>query len=112
MPRAQRQRWKGWREGQGPAPIKGSQPTKRPGTRRRKKAKLHPWYWVKSRGNEDCPGCGEAIANGQVVGFSQPDKVLCERCVKGRGLEPKTSKKLAKERRDAVVAQLRKAAGS
>lgn len=105
-------RWRGWREGQsGPAPIKGSQPTKRPGTRRRKKDKLYPWYWVKSRGGEDCGGCGESIEAGQVVGFSRPDKVLCGRCVRGRGLKITTSRKLAKERRAIVEAGLHEAAG-
>lgn len=109
MAKDETRRWRGWRTSTGPAPIKGSQPTKRPGTRRTKKGKLSRWFWVRGKKAQDCPGCGSAIAAGAVIGFSSPDKVLCSECVDRRGLKIATSKKLAEERRAKIIAGLKKA---
>ncbi|HEV2789886.1 MAG TPA: hypothetical protein VGV69_01135 [Solirubrobacterales bacterium] len=95
-----------------PAPVKGSQPKKRPGTKRRKKNKLHPWFWIKNKHKgKKCGGCKEEVGVGQVVAFSRPSKIRCGSCVRKNDLKVKTSAPLAKERRERVERQLREAAG-
>lgn len=110
MPRAQRQRWKGWRSGQAAAPIKGDQPTKKPGTKAKKRKRPQPWYWVKNKRKGKCGSCDRELRAGVVVAFSRPKKVMCRSCVESKGIEPTTSKTLKEERRAAVERQLRKAA--
>lgn len=113
MARAQRQRWSGWRTQQPDAPIKGDQPTKKPGTKKRKRKPSAPWYWVRNRKPGACNGCRRDLDVGEVVAFrSNPKGVLCKACVTEKGIEPKTSRKLAEERREAVERQLRKKAAS
>lgn len=108
MPRNQRQRWKGWRSGQAPAPISGDQPKKKPGTRSKKKDRPHPWFWIKNKRLGKCGGCDRELRAGIVVAFSRPKKVLCRSCVESKGLKPTTSRTLKDERREMVERQLRK----
>jgi hypothetical protein len=111
MAKDETRRWRGWRTSAPSAEIKGSQPTKRPGTRRKKKNKLHPWFWIKNkRKGQKCEDCGSDIEVGQVVAFSRPSKVRCGGCVRKSGLTVKTSATLARERRERVEQQLREAA--
>lgn len=109
MAKDESRRWQGWRTGAPAGPLKGSKPTKPRGTKRR--TKLYPWYWVKATKPATCGGCGEGLDVGQVIAVSRPEKVLCGRCVRGRELKVKTSRKLAEERRKAVIDGLRSAAG-
>lgn len=105
----QHRRWKGWRtDANGPAPIKGDQPTKKPGTKAKKKRKPTPWFWVKNKRKGECGGCGRELRPGVVVAFARPKKVLCRTCVEGKGLKPTTSRTLKDERRKMVERQLRK----
>lgn len=112
MAKDETRRWRGWRTSAGPAPIKGSQPTKRPGTKAKKKNRPKPWFWIKNkRKGQKCEDCGGDIGVGQVIAFSRPSRVRCDTCVRKTGLTVKTSATLAKERRERVEAQLREASG-
>lgn len=112
MPRrGDSQQWKGWRTSTDPAPIKGDLPTKKPGTRRKKKGKLNPWFWVRNKRKSACPGCDRELAVGEVVAFSRPKKVLCAGCIAAKGIKATASHKLKEERRAKVEQQLRKARG-
>lgn len=102
MAKDETRRWRGWRTSQPTAEIKGSQPTKKPGTRKKPKDKLRPWFWIKNtKPNTKCEGCGGLQLVGQTVAFSRPKKILCTACVDEKGLRVKTSVKLAKERAGA-----------
>jgi len=105
-------RWRGWRTSQPDAPIKGSQPTKPPGTKKRKRNRPTPWFWIKNkRKGQRCEGCDKEVRVGQVVAFARPKKVRCRTCIERTGLKPKVSTTLAKERRERVEDHLRQAAG-
>lgn len=105
----QHRRWKGWRtDADGPAEIKGDQPTKKPGTRAKKRKRPQPWFWVKASRDNECGNCGRSIRAGVVFAFSRPKKVLCRACVESKDLKPTTSHKLKEERRKMVERQLRK----
>lgn len=107
-------RWAGWRtNADAPAEIKGDQPTKKPGTRKKKKDRPRPWYWVRNRGTSTCGSCGRELRPGLVIAFSRTGdkakpKVRCESCAKRDGLKVTTSQKLKDERRELVQRQLRK----
>jgi hypothetical protein len=112
MPRkGDSQRWKGWRETQAPAPIVGDQPTKKPGTRAKKRKRPQPWFWVKASRDNECGSCRREIRAGVVFAFSRPKKALCRACVEAKDLKPTASRKLKEERRKMVERQLRKRRG-
>lgn len=99
MAKREDRRWTNLRTaGEGVAPISGSKPTKRPGTRRKKRDKVNPWYWVKNRKAGRCGLCEDETVVGQIIAFSRPNKIRCGRCVRKTGLNVKTSAKLAAER--------------
>lgn len=110
----QHRRWAGWRTSADvvPSEIKGDQPTKKPGTKAKKRRRPQPWFWVRNKRTGTCGGCERELKPGVVVAFSRPKKVLCRTCIEQKGIEPTTSRALKEERKAAVQRQLRKAAGS
>lgn len=98
MAKDETRRWRGWRTSQPNSAVKGSQPKKKPGTRRPKKDKLNPWYWIKLKKTGKCGLCEADLDQGQVVAWSAPGKLRCGRCVRRTGLKVTTSKKLKEER--------------
>lgn len=97
-------RWRGWRTSQPEA-------APRPKRSKRKKAKLHPWFWIRNKKKgQRCERCQDIVEVGQVIAFSRPNKVRCETCIGKSELKPKTSAPLAAERRAAVIERLKKAA--
>ena len=79
MARDETRRWKGWRTSQPGSAVRGSQPTKRPHAKRRRK--LYPWYWITRTTAQKCGGCDRVIDAGEVFAFSRPNKARCERCI-------------------------------
>lgn len=98
MAKDETRRWRGWRTSQPGSAVQGSPATKKPGTRRKKKDKLRPWYWIKSKKAGKCGLCNVDLDAGQIVAWSAPDKLRCGRCVRRTGLKVTTSRKLAEER--------------
>jgi hypothetical protein len=97
MAKDETRRWTNLRTSAGGvAPIKGSQPTKRPGTRR-KGGKLKPWFWVRNKKGGSCEGCGRDLPKGEVIAWSRPSRLRCKSCVESTGLNVRMSKKLAEE---------------